>query len=29
VANSAELVTCDKRAAGLYEGYGVRALFIG
>lgn len=28
-ANSAELVTCDKRAAGLYESYGVRRLFIG
>jgi predicted nucleic acid-binding protein len=29
VANRAELATCDKRAAGLYESYGVRALFIG
>jgi predicted nucleic acid-binding protein len=28
-ANSAELVTCDKRAAGLYESYGVKALFLG
>jgi predicted nucleic acid-binding protein len=28
-ANGADLVTCDKRAAGLYQSYGVRALFIG
>jgi predicted nucleic acid-binding protein len=27
--NKAELLTCDKRAAALYERYGVKTLFIG
>ena len=28
VVNQAELVTCDKRAAALYERYGVRSVFV-
>jgi predicted nucleic acid-binding protein len=28
-AHSASLVTCDRRAASVYETYGVRAVFIG
>lgn len=28
-AHSAALVTCDRRAASIYEAYGVRATFIG
>jgi predicted nucleic acid-binding protein len=27
--NGAELISCDKRAAGLYKTYGVKALFLG
>lgn len=27
--NQAELVTCDRRAAAVYESYGVRVVFIG
>lgn len=29
VNNNAKLVTCDKRAAALYENYGVRSVFLG
>lgn len=28
-ASGAELVTCDRRAAAIYESYGVRARFVG
>jgi predicted nucleic acid-binding protein len=28
VAHSAELVTCDRRAASVYESYGVRTIFV-
>jgi predicted nucleic acid-binding protein len=28
-AHSADLLTCDRRAATIYESYGIRATFIG
>jgi hypothetical protein len=28
IAHSAELISCDRRAAPVYEGYGVRVVFL-